>query len=369
MIETLEIKNFKSHRNTVMSFSSGINAIIGRPIHGKTNVIRALLWLFYNRPLSGDMLSDFIEGEGITEVSALLSGVPEIVSLKKRIKISKDGKSKDVVDSVYNLGEREFKGMNKGMPDVIQQAFNISELNIQEQFDQPYLVNSSAGEIAKTINRVTRQELADQLEVNLSKKVNQINKEVNFIKGVIGEKEGDLKRYDGIDAVDAVLSEAEDINRKIESLKIEEEYFIKSISSYELLMKEIEYLEQFIEVEDIVKEINDIKKEVEDSEDLFFKVKSYINGEEDKEKIGLLFNSLKGIIEEIDGITVKYNTAIDLCNLIDDYENKIALLNSVEKDRANLYEEYIIELKKSKQCPVCFSVIDSKIIEKIRREL
>ena len=91
MIESLEIKNFKSHRKSIMAFSSGINAIIGSPNHGKTNIIRALLWWFNNRPLSGDILFNRLE-RGIVEVVGKLSDVPDLISLKKQIITSKDGK-------------------------------------------------------------------------------------------------------------------------------------------------------------------------------------------------------------------------------------------------------------------------------------
>ena len=50
MISGLLLKNFQSHKKTILHFHPGVNAIIGKSNSGKTAILRALYWIIYNRP-------------------------------------------------------------------------------------------------------------------------------------------------------------------------------------------------------------------------------------------------------------------------------------------------------------------------------
>uniref|UniRef100_A0A6M3LKP4 Putative ATPase domain containing protein n=1 Tax=viral metagenome TaxID=1070528 RepID=A0A6M3LKP4_9ZZZZ len=368
MIESLEVKNFKSHRKSVMAFSSGINAIIGSPNHGKTNIIRALLWWFNNRPLSGDVLfNQLLSGE--VEVTGKLSNVPDLITLKKKIITSKDGKSREVKDACYSIGEREFKGMNKSVPDVIKEAFNITELNIQEQFDQPYLVNSTGGEIAKTINRITRQELADQLETNITKKVNNLNRDVKDLKTDIELKEKELKAFDGLDSIGAILDEVEDSNLELSDLKSEKENIKRIILSIETLTKEIDYLESFMKVGLIINDINKIKIEYDKNKEISILLLEFIELYNRKEYLEPMVAELLLFLGKIDKQIENFNSKIDAANKIELFIVANNDYQDVSIKYIKVFEMYIKEIEKNGLCPTCFSSIDSKAVKRIKENL
>ncbi len=50
MINSLSLKNFKSWKDTLLEFHKGVNAIVGTTDAGKSNVIRAIRWVVFNRP-------------------------------------------------------------------------------------------------------------------------------------------------------------------------------------------------------------------------------------------------------------------------------------------------------------------------------
>ena len=368
MIESLEVKNFKSHRKSVMAFSSGINAIIGSPNHGKTNVIRALLWWFNNRPLSGDVLFNQLES-GAVEVTGKLSNVSDLITLKKQIITSKDGKSREVKDARYSIGEREFKGMNKSVPDVIKEAFNITELNIQEQFDQPYLVNSTGGEIAKTINRITRQELADQLETNITKKVNSINAEVKGLKSDIELKEKELKKFEGLDSIGAILDEVENCNIELSDLKFEKENIERIILGIETLTKEVKYLERFMEAGSIINDINKIKVEYDKSKELSFLLYEFIELYNRKEYLEPMVAELLLLLGKIDKQIENFNIKIDIADRIELFITADNNYQEVNEKYNKVFEKYIKEIEKNGLCPTCFSSIDSKAVKRIKESL
>ena len=369
MIESLEIKNFKSHRKSFMAFSPGINAIIGAPNHGKTNVIRALLWLFNNRPLSGDILFDQLD-KGTVEVIGQLSTVPDSISLKKEIVTSKDGKSKEVKDACYTIGGRKpFRGLNKSVPDIIKQAFNLTELNIQEQFDQPYLVNSTGGEIAKTINRITRQETADQLELNLTKKTNSINKEIKILKENIEQQEKELSKYDGLNAVEALLAGADDCSIELENLEEEKSKLQRIITDIEFLTEDINYIEQFMEVGEIINEIDNIKTKYNENKDLLLLITDFIELNKRKDYIEPIVIDLSSTLLLIDKEVENFNDKVGIADRVELYIEIEGEYQEINDKYNEAYENYTKKLEDKMQCPLCFSTISLETLERIKEEL
>lgn len=49
-IKSIIIKNFQSHVNTKLELCDGVNVILGNSDVGKTAILRALGWIFFNKP-------------------------------------------------------------------------------------------------------------------------------------------------------------------------------------------------------------------------------------------------------------------------------------------------------------------------------
>jgi len=50
VVEKITIKNFQSHEETELQFSSGVNVIVGSSDSGKSAILRALKWVVQNKP-------------------------------------------------------------------------------------------------------------------------------------------------------------------------------------------------------------------------------------------------------------------------------------------------------------------------------
>ena len=72
MITKIEIKNFQSHKDTMIDFDKGINSICGESDNGKTAIIRAIRWVIENRPLGTDKLNSFWNKDFKEEMSVKL---------------------------------------------------------------------------------------------------------------------------------------------------------------------------------------------------------------------------------------------------------------------------------------------------------
>ena len=86
-----------------------------------------------------------------------------------------------------------------------------------KQFDQPFLILSSAGEFAKVINRVTKLESVDTWVSEFKRRINKTNNEVELLESQIQESETELKKYEGFEWLDTEI-----LNLKLTSENLEQ---------------------------------------------------------------------------------------------------------------------------------------------------
>ena len=223
-LKKLKIKNIKSHLDTEIEFHPNVNVICGSGGQGKSNVVRSINFPVTNRPSGGKMLSNL----GDTSFSSELEFAEgNKVKLTRNVKKTKKGDIK-VESSEYTLNDGEsYTGFGQGIPDVIKEVINMSEINIQKQLDTPYLVTSSGGEFSRTVNRITNMDEADKWKKELSKSINNFNNSISDL-GIENENlEIDLKNYDGLDTISNYLQLCEQIEFK----KIKKDKEIETVDS------------------------------------------------------------------------------------------------------------------------------------------
>ena len=138
MIKKIWLKNFQSHENTHLEFEKGINSIIGNSDSGKTAIIRALLWVFTNRPLGDSIISNWAD-----EVAVGVRFSEGVEIIRRR--------NKDFNGYILKNRDKqlEFKAIGTDVPEEIRQVINMNSINIQKQFDSPFLLADTPGEVAR----------------------------------------------------------------------------------------------------------------------------------------------------------------------------------------------------------------------------
>jgi DNA repair protein SbcC/Rad50 len=203
-IQSIDIKNFQSHKHTHLEFEEGVNALEGMSDSGKSGVVRAIIWIAFNEPLGTDFQS--IWG-GDTEVTLTLYDNRVI----KRVKTEK-GKN------VYKIGRKEgkktvwvevFESFGTSIPIEVTDILNISKINVHQQHDLPYLLSERPLEVAKTLNEVAN---LDDIDTAYSK----INLEERRKKVDLGVLRGEVKRITDQIENFAYLPEFENQVEKIE---------------------------------------------------------------------------------------------------------------------------------------------------------
>ena len=236
MIRKISAFNFQSHKKSVLNLHHGVNAIIGTSDSGKSAlIIRLLVWVLNNRPL-GDAFRSIWGGETRAEIE----------TDENLIVRSKDKKD------VYKIDDLELKAFNKDVPDEVTQSLNMSDINIARQFDRPYLLDSSSGEIAQHFNQIAH---LDKIDSSLSKIQSQIRSLEHSIKAdeqYRKELEESLKDFEDLDALDKEVVELELMQQTKEDIAEEINQIASVIGGLKDSKQQIKKLEKTTAISDII---------------------------------------------------------------------------------------------------------------------
>lgn len=382
MLKSLKIENFRSWRDVELIFSKGINVIWGESQHGKTNcTFRALRLLKDNRPSSASFYSNFAPKKGSTEIE-LETYEGRKLSIKKNIEVKKDKESgkkvKKLISTEYMHDKRinPFTGIGRDVPDEIIDILNIGELNIQDQNEKPFLITETAGEVSRTINRITKLDRADQWISDLTTRINNSNKEIARFEGDIKKKEIELFKYDNLEEVENYISKAEKLSIKIERQDKELEEIAEILDRLDILINEIDVLEKVLEAEKYLESANDIEDKIDGFEIELKLIKEYLDICQDYLDIEQNGIELKEDLKEINSHYEKAESFNGEIELLEREKDLLTNYYTIYEEEEDLFyqisegkKELKMLLKKMGKCPLCFGVVDNKCIERILKEI
>ena len=343
MIKSLQIQNFQSHKNTLMELNPGVTAIVGPSDCGKSAVFRALNWLINNRP-------------GGQEFHSWAGGDPSVSINLDDATITR---SRRANENIYTLNDAEFKAFGTTVPEPIQDALNISDINFQFQLDDPFMFGETPGNIARKLNEVVDLAVIDKALFNINQRYRQ---EVNQLKNAEDKKKllsDELEEY-------SWLSDAENHLIKLEQL---DETIIDNKQQgvgLSILIKEIGHIELEIDqvstgpikAEDEIKKLIDLDNQID---------KNF----EDSKILDDLINEIDGLKKDIDQSKscLQFESAVQEANDLNrslgmrwvDRNNFMRFLNDIKnvqdeldykKERLGIIEEEFNEIMPS-ECPLC----------------
>ena len=137
MISSVRLRGFQAHTDSTLSFSKGVNVILGDTDVGKSAIVRALGWVVFNRP----------SGESFVNQSAALCEV-EVQTDRGAIFRSRKPSNR------YMVNTNEYTAIGRTVPEDLQTVLHLSELNFQRQLEPYFLVSETPGNISKFISDI-----------------------------------------------------------------------------------------------------------------------------------------------------------------------------------------------------------------------
>lgn len=234
MITKAIFENFQSHKSTELNLSKGVNCIVGSSDVGKTALIRGLRWLAWNRP-SGDAFRSHWGGD--TRVSVELDGLVTVERVRDR-------------ENAYYLEGTKYSAVKTDVPDDVARVLNLNETNLQSQFDRPFLLDVSPGEVAAHFNRIARLDVIDKATKYVQSLIRTHEQEEANYKSQKEDLESQLKEYDDLDQLDQLVSQLETLDARRDDLITRRHRILSVISDLEEIDPELEEFMKLTECEE-----------------------------------------------------------------------------------------------------------------------
>lgn len=315
VLKSVYIKNYQAHKKTKLVLHPGINVITGKSHSGKSAIIRALKKLVFNKPRGAKFYSNFAPSKGNTIVKGSFKD-GTIVKLTNSVSKSQvDGKTvKKSTKQFYHVtmpsgGREEYKG-KVAVPDNVQSALDLGDINFQYQHDPPLLLSTSNFKLAKLVSDITNLDRAYTVKSEVQKRLRKANAEEGVIQKNIKRLRKKLKLYKPLSKLKQIVSK---------------------VSQYE--SKRTLLREELIELEEAHRDL--------------------IGLSEREVSIVEAMDGLTDIIEKIKKADIlKEKKSADLVLLKSAYST-IKAYRSTKAALATVSTEFIRTLKESEICPVC----------------
>jgi DNA repair protein SbcC/Rad50 len=357
MLKSLTLHNFRTHKDTEVVFSSGVNIVIGVSGSGKTNILRALNWITNNRPL-GDSLIKW--GEDTAQVSLVVQDRKKEIGILRH----KQGSKNEYVLVPPEGDEITFTAFGSNVPPQVSEILNLSDINIQKQFEPYFLVFDSPGEIASYVRTITKLDEIDVVSDAISSKI-------RMVKGEAQEKESEL---------DSITLQLEELSRielnRLEQLINDSEATIKVQEEIRKSSQELSgIIQQLKEIEDkyiyFPENINQVVEDIQKKIFVFQELKGKENEllsiitelkRVESESIILPDNldeilSKEKVVDEYNNIRIKIEDISDTLNKIIvikvESENLQTLISHLEVEKQELMQQLTI-------CPSCGQELDEE---------
>lgn len=215
MISSIQIQNFQSHEDTEIPFHPGLNVIQGSGDSGKTAIHRALRWVQSNRirqddrPMGDGFISRWAKKTSAKGTVTLTHDCRVTVTKPEgsctRFRDAAKGKN-DKESNGYILNGERFEAIGVGVPDAVSQLFNWSDVNVQKQHDQAFLISKGAGEVASFLNRTVR---LDTIDAHIQAASSLVRSERDALKLLEAQQSSDQKALEALAWVPSAVERME----------------------------------------------------------------------------------------------------------------------------------------------------------------
>lgn len=194
-IKSIVINNFQSHKFSVIEPAPAgqLTVIVGPSDSGKTAIIRALRWLFYNIPQG----TDFIKvGNNVAKVAIKHADGQQVTRERSRKGFNR-----------YKINDKDrYEGFGSTVPLEVQEITGVRPvqvgdlemcLNLAEQLDGPFLGKSvSAPAKAKVLGKLAGTEEVDFAAKGVGTDIYRGRQEEKRLSDEVAKLQDELKQYD-----------------------------------------------------------------------------------------------------------------------------------------------------------------------------
>ena len=354
MIKSIELTNFESHKHSEFVFSPYINIITGQSNHGKSSIIRGLYWIKDNKPAGNSMVSFWnrdTKGLPKDKTSVEIIVDSSIISREK----SKDFNGYKIKSKE---GIKKLEAIGQNVPDEITEKLNLSNTNIQYQFDRPFLLDESSAEVARIFNKVVHLDTIDKVQAKAEQLRRQTNSEITQAKETIKTLTTQIEALQWIEEAEKLENEYETTLQEYNAVKIDYITLNNLLIAYNKQKNIIEKWEKIKVAKDIIDEIDNLKYTIDTVSNEYNKLRQLYS---DKNKLLMKLKVSKkillqaSIVDEIEELNSEIKKITKEKQLLDSILNSIISNKNIIEESKKAIDQYKNLLPSI--CPLCGSRI------------
>lgn len=376
MIKSLHLKGLQSHTDSTVEFTPGVNVILGETNAGKTAVIRALQWIFQNRPL----------GTGLTQKDAKECLAEVTTDRGTASRIRRRGFNGYVVNEV------EYKEIGSSVPDELTPVLDLRDVSLQEQLQPHFLITQPAGYISRYVGELLGLNSTDQVASSIKSGLTAIRSESTRLAESLEEMEVEKASYESLDEVDGLLRRAETLDQEHVSVaasctRLASLIEAETVASVALksLSSKVKPLDDAISglsstLEEVAAREADLRRFVDVSTSLSRTISQLKAAESYVEINRPRVAELESVITSLDDSVGKLSQYASLLasikqyvDLIESMQTQLGTLSTKAASKDREIEEtknaYVELLRESGSCPVCLNELRADLFENLVREL
>ncbi len=360
MIKKIIVENYESHKKTIVNLSPGVNVLIGPSDSGKSGFLRAINWLRKNRPQGCDYLREDTE-----ECSC------QIITDDKKSIIRK--RNSDFNGYIYftdiedNKSRSTFDGLGASVPDKVDKDLNLSDINVQSQFDNHFLLSSdwSTGAIAEYLNTIVDLQIIDESIARVNKKIRNIEKEIKDKEKYVKDITDQIQELSYLDELKERIDKIQELQKEVDKNEDRSQGIQELLSKINNLQLEIDkdknYKEALENVEALDSSIKSLKSLQERCSNIQFvsdaikTIQQLIEKQNDYNKALEIASQIEDELKLLEHYEEKYEAVDDLTDKIVSYQ---ASISSLDKEFAILNKD--LSKYNYNECPLCGSKINGK---------
>ena len=206
------IRNFQSHKETVLELSPTVNSLEGVSDSGKSAVLRSLLWCLTNKPDGVAFASNWAKdrkGKLKDDVRVSIDNITRF----------RTADTNGYVRYVPGKDPQTYEALKGTVPPDIESAINIGSVNIQRQMDPPFLLSSTPGDAARYVNELIGLVEIDTYQKALKGKAHDNANSLKDENKRLSEAEEALAQYDWVAGAKEKVNELAGIDTRCTSLE------------------------------------------------------------------------------------------------------------------------------------------------------
>ena len=198
MIESLSIQFFQAWEHGTLAFHPGVNVVTGDSDVGKTSLFRMMELVLENRPNGEAYRSHFAGSKD---------------SVKGMIEfddgwIERERKGNTI--NLYRTSEgEEMKALRGQVPTEVRDITRMGVVNIQRQHDPYFMLNDTAGQVAKQFNNIIGLGIMDKVLAEANSAKRKTNQRIAFLREESSTVQEQIKELDWLEDAEKLIAEVE----------------------------------------------------------------------------------------------------------------------------------------------------------------